>query len=76
MFKLIAALGRLVVRMYVRESDRLERKAESQSDKADFMVEQAARLVTKAKAESRASQETMRLSIEIEKKADKLKAIL
>lgn len=76
MFKLIAALGRLVVSMYVRESDRLERKAVRQSAKADSMVDEAASLVVQARAEHRNSEETMRLSIEIEKKADKLKAIL
>lgn len=69
MFKLIAALGRLVVRMYVRESDRLERKAEAQSALAD-------QLVLRASTQQIKSRDNMRLSIEIEKKADKLKAIL
>lgn len=76
MFKLIAAMGRLVVRMYVRDSDRLERKATAQEAKADALVAEAASLVTQAKAKAADSRETMRQSIEIEKKADKLKAIL
>lgn len=76
MFKLITALGRLIVRMYVRESDRLERKATAQEAKADSMFVEAATLCSNAKRMTSASRDTMRQSIEIEKKADKLKAIL